>query len=291
MILPYWLRIRLKFYSKKIGVSLLNFSKRVIAIPHVENWNHNTAVVRDHLGVRLKLELNNYVDNTIFYSGYFEKPSSLFIEYFLKPGMNCVDVGANFGYYSLRMASLVKPSGHIYSFEPSVKFFKRLEENLALNKLSNITTINAGLSDEPQNLALTVGDQTASIHWVPNSSEPETGVEQISLITLDDYLEDKPITHLDFIKVDIDGHEFKFLKGAEKTINKFRPVLLLEVNHLNYIKAGVSVEEFFTYLVSKLGYRLFDEFKNEIKDYNAFLASACNFAYSSNIICSHRGFN
>ena len=130
------------------------------------------------------------------------------------------------------------PEGHVYAFEPTHYAYKRLMKNLKLNPelASSITPIQAFLSDQtqkhPQIKAYSswkVGgniDKTALHPIHLGAAKPAEGVEAVSL---DDFCQQTKITRLDFIKIDTDGHDYKVLKGARKTIRKIRPVVIFEV--------------------------------------------------------------
>ena len=118
-----------------------------------------------------------------------------------------------------------------------------------------------------------------------------TATEEIKLRSLDSMLTELGLTKIDFIKVDIDGHEPFFLKGALKSIEKYEPIILLEVNHLSYMSAGINVIDFYNEL-KILGFFIYDEFQiKEIDSLEQFLKAAGNFNLSSNILLSKKKLN
>ena len=103
--------------------------------------------------------------------------------------------------------------------------------------------------------------------------------ETIELITLDRHVKENKIERLDFIKVDIDGHEPQFLKGAAHTISRFKPDILLEINPINYYLAGVAIWDFYDQIKS-IGYKIFHEkTKHEITTKLEFLKKCGNFSW------------
>ena len=76
------------------------------------------------------------------------EPELEFLATYLKPSMVFVDIGANFGIYSLRAASLLGPSGRVLAFEPAAFAYQVLQENLRLNRYANAIPIQLALADK-----------------------------------------------------------------------------------------------------------------------------------------------
>jgi hypothetical protein len=77
-------------------------------------------------------------------------------------------------------------------------------------------------------------------------------VQVIHLLTLDQYCNNNNINKVDVIKVDIEGGEFAFLKGAENIIrDNHKLILVVEMMEENFVAAGYSVKDIFSYLMSK----------------------------------------
>jgi len=101
-----------------------------------------------------------------------------------------------------------------------------------------------------------LGNDTGKTHL----SESKNGmVEMVSLITLDEFVEQPAIERIDCIKIDAEGSDFEIIKGARNTIEKFRPVIMLEADHLARFSGSKSdVKSFF----NRVGYSN-SEFKCE----------------------------
>jgi FkbM family methyltransferase len=135
------------------------------------------------------------------------------------------DIGANVGQY-LKYAIEVIPTAFIYSFEPSETALLRLNENIEEWKVSDKVKVERfGFSDsiKDQNL-YSMGERasTASMYEVENilTEDREAIVETIKLNTIDLYCQENKIESIDFIKIDIEGHELFALKGARRMIEK-----------------------------------------------------------------------
>ena len=226
-----------------------------------------------------------WVDKCIKEKSIFEHYSTSFVKKIVKTDNVVLDIGANIGYYSVIMSKLVGDNGKVLSFEPTLHYRKVLKKNIITNMLTNIKIYKFGLSDKKQDLEISIGPSSATLHE-PKETITNKKREMINLQSLDECINQLHIDRIDFIKIDVDGHEPAFLKGAMKSIKKYNPIILLEVNHLNYIESNVSAWDFYDYLINE-GFYIYSE-KNLMKFNNRseFLKECGNFAYSANIIIS-----
>jgi FkbM family methyltransferase len=144
------------------------------------------------------------------------------------PGAVCWDVGANIGIYTLLLSALVGPTGVVEAFEPSPVAWERLMFHLA--NCENVRAHHVALSDTSgtARLAVAGGD---SMHSAlrPCSGVPGHEVD-VPTVTADSRLDRGDIQFLDFVKVDIEGHEERFVAGAGNALRDRRiGALLLEV--------------------------------------------------------------
>jgi len=150
----------------------------------------------------------------------------------LKPGQTVVDVGANIGFYSLAALSIMNNDGAAYAFEPSLASYELLEKNVADNGLTDsIHCFNYGLGSAAGKHQLLYNDTELSGAFVSDEQDVakyHDTSETISIKVLDEV---RPFTACDLLKVDVEGYEPAFLKGAVTTIRKFKPACLMEANH------------------------------------------------------------
>ena len=212
-----------------------------------------TPFVHDLRAFRMNIDLRQLIDTSVYTMGTWEATSIATIQRLLPAGGTAVDVGANIGFMTLHMATCVGKQGRVFSFEPNTWAFEKLRENLALNDMPQVVVERAGLSDHetrhekvlvPYSYPL-VGDRP----WMRDS---------IVLRTLDRYLEEHPIERLDFIKCDTDGWEAHVVRGAEATLRRFRPAMLLEVNPRGLAEQNHTVPDLIR-LLRDLGYGLHHE--------------------------------
>lgn len=140
-----------------------------------------------------------------------------------RPGMTCVDVGANIGIFTLQMAHHVRPSGRVFAFEPVPEFFDRLAHHVAINDFDSFVHIeNLAASDTATVGTIYAGAATASCTRA--SGQGNHAVEFHS-VRLDDFLAGQQV---DFLKIDTDGYELNVLGGAMEMIDRCRPQMLIE---------------------------------------------------------------
>ncbi len=173
----------------------------------------------------------------LMFDGYWESWATKFLAGLLRPGMTVVDVGANYGYYTLLFGGSVGAEGRVIAVEPNPAVAATLQENIDLNGLTGITALHClALSDhdgegsffvpsgEPKN-GLLVG------HQVARAGESFT----VPVTTLDTLLDG---TNVDLIKIDAEGGEPEILTGMSATIARCRPLIVLEFNAARYSDPG-----------------------------------------------------
>jgi len=144
---------------------------------------------------------------------------------FLKDDKNVIDIGAHIGWYTIDFAKL---ASKVYSFECSPKSFNYLCANIALNKCDyNVTKYNVALGKEEGETDYYIrdpndggGNGISKFSW-----DVDTKTIKVPLKTLDSY----ELTNVNFIKIDVEGHEKSVLEGSLQTIkNNNYPKILFE---------------------------------------------------------------
>lgn len=167
--------------------------------------------------------------------------------------VNIVDIGANVGLYSLYAKHL--PNSQFYSYEPYKFTYDLLNDNIKLNNITNIKTYNIGLSDKKGKTILNVclpGDGANTMGANPLRFTDPFPIE-VETDTLDNIFYNNNIK-VDFIKIDTEGWEYHILKGGEKTIKTFKPIIQLEYNETNMKQCDIKPEQLLNY-INELGYK------------------------------------
>lgn len=159
----------------------------------------------------------------------YEKNDSKIIDQLIKNHFTIFDIGANFGWYSLNFAKMHKLS-KIYAFEPIPKTYKKLVENITINNLNNITSVNFGLYNKNTDLTFYYYEQGSGNASSKNLEYRKNTQKLIcSVITLDDFIIKNNISSLDFIKCDVEGGELFVFEGGSNSIDLHRPIIFTEM--------------------------------------------------------------
>jgi len=174
----------------------------------------------------------------------------------LKKGTSYIDVGANNGYfYAIKIASKIQDAS-VICFEPDPYILPHLQKNIKINKLQDkITLIKKGLSDKKGRFYLRKG-LGASGYLVNERPDNIDLFHAVQTVALDDVVKDQKIKKIDMIKIDIEGGEHRFLLGAQKTLKKLKPVLLIELRDELLKRSGASFDQVKN-MVTALGYDLY----------------------------------
>ena len=169
----------------------------------------------------------------------------------LKSGDTFVDVGAFVGLYTIAAADRLKRSGRVVAFEPDNRNYALLDEQVQLNGLSGYVELHhAAVSDyDGQSAFLGNGSSEARLITSMSPASVMTNVVTIDRIFVDQ--------RMDVLKIDVEGHEEKVLRGAWNTlrVKSLRPrVIFIEVHPYAWPSLGVTSETFLSTL-TEAGYR------------------------------------
>jgi FkbM family methyltransferase len=126
-----------------------------------------------------------------------------------RPGL-MLDVGANIGE---SLAPFVGEGWSVHAFEPDPANFARLHR--AYGDDSHVTLVEKALSSEPGSLPLYTSDESIGISSLTPFTEKHTASSTVEVTTLSDYLAASDITHIDFMKIDVEGFEMQVLEGHD----------------------------------------------------------------------------
>ena len=159
---------------------------------------------------------------------FYEKDEINLILKLIKENDIILDIGANIGWYSLKIAKNIN-NVKILAFEPIPKTFKYLKDNIHLNRISGIKTFNYGFSDKEKDITFYYYHEGSCNASAANlSGKKDVNKIICRLTTLDKFTESKNIA-IDFIKCDVEGSELFVFKGGIKTIKKNKPIIFTEL--------------------------------------------------------------
>jgi FkbM family methyltransferase len=158
----------------------------------------------------------------------------------LQPGHVFMDVGANFGYFTVLAAATV---ARVIAFEPSTRTHAYCVANIAMNRLTNVELHNCGLWHEDATVELTRDPSTLNAVIVPASDA--SAHESIRVITLDGLVDagKLDLPRLDVVKLDVEGTELSALTGMRTTLARLRPAIVMEANPPMLARFGLTLAD------------------------------------------------
>ena len=170
-----------------------------------------------------------------------------FLRRLLQPGETVIDIGANYGVYTVSMAQAVGRSGKVWAFEPASSTARLLAEGIVANGFTQVTVETSALSNVTGTAQLRL-DQQSELNAL-NRGEPRAGnSETVAVVTLDDRMDAYDWREIAFVKIDAEGEETNILKGAERFFAALSPLVQYE------IKAGADLHLGLAEAFARLGY-------------------------------------
>jgi len=217
---------------------------------------------RDRWGHRFRVHPYYLIDRNIVAFGGHEPELLAFLAGAVRPGSVCVDAGANLGAVSLMLARCAGPTGRVHAFEPVPAVRARLAEHVGANGFADVVRIHdEALADETGTATFHVAAEAETnqgLGSLLHESRPGamTALE-VRTIRLDEFVEREGIERLDWIKMDVQGAEPLLLEGARRSLERFRPSLVLEVAPRDLSAIGWTSRALLAEL-ERAGYRLYE---------------------------------
>jgi FkbM family methyltransferase len=206
---------------------------------------------------QMKVDLANWSDRLTYFLGrYYDLEIQLVMQQVLQPGDRFIDIGANIGMITLHGAALVTESGRVDSFEPNPECCQRIQDTLAMNQIQHVHLHPVGLSDQPGTLTLSVITDTSGMGTLAAPREDDQNlISQRFEVTVqvgDNLILPEP-TPVKLIKIDVEGFELNVLRGLEKTLTAWHPIVVTEVVQDWLERAGTNRTQLYQFMQS-LGY-------------------------------------
>lgn len=155
------------------------------------------------------------------WTGTYENDHQQVLRRLVAPGMVAYDIGANVGFYTLALSRLVEPNGRVFAFEPQPANAATLRRHVQINKISNVTIVEAAAWSKSEKVRFEGQHATGRV-------DLERGIE-VSAVALDDFVAaGNPPP--DFVKMDVEGGEVRALAGA-RTVLRARKSTWLVSTH------------------------------------------------------------
>lgn len=174
----------------------------------------------------------------------------------VKPDFNCIDIGAHIGSKTKQLVDLA-PGGRHFAVEASPRKSEWLKK-----RFPSVTIFNTALSDKSGEICFYENMSKPGFSSVTApQDEDSANVREVKVnaSTLDELIPED--VNIDFIKIDIEGHEYEALKGAARVLTRSQPIILFEAGSVqDSEQSGAKTDELFRLLHDDYGYDIFPVF-------------------------------
>lgn len=186
------------------------------------------------LGLKTYLKLVSNIYIRLVKAGFLKKgyPELFHLHEIIKPDYYCIDIGANLGYYSVKLSEIVGNNGKIYAVEPIPMFNEIWKSNIRLSKYKNLELLPYALGEKEQIVQMGIPVRAGVLHHgmtkiVETAEENYIKYFDVEMKNPDDLFIN--LERLDFIKCDIEGYEHVVFSNIKKTLEKFKPIIQSEL--------------------------------------------------------------
>ena len=168
-----------------------------------------------------------------------------------------IDCGCNYGFYSFYTASLSNQN-LVVAIEASMATAKDFEKNLNLNKFDNIVLKNSAISNTDNtevkfNESKNDWESSLTHNEFDEKKVIKIGTQKIDTIIKDQKLDEYVL----LIKLDVEGHELQALEGAINTIEKYKPIIIIELSTYIFNKNDKAFDRL-KFFLHKFDYRIYN---------------------------------
>lgn len=173
----------------------------------------------------------------------------------IQSGMTVIDVGANAGVYTFSAAQKVGSTGLVLAIEPFSQCVGYLNETCRINQLDWVKVCAGAASDRNGTAKLSLSSASELNELIAEDdtqSRDASSFEEVACFTLDSLIEKYGVSRVDFLKIDAEGHELQVLKGCDRILTEFAPIILYE-NIAGHQGSNLPVADY----LRDIGYQLF----------------------------------
>jgi FkbM family methyltransferase len=178
----------------------------------------------------------------VMLDGFWEIWLTQFLARLITPGMTVVDVGANFGYYTLLFGDIVGNNGRVIAIEPNPNAVSLLKETVQLNGFASRTQIvECALGQHTGTTLLYAPDgEPKNATVVGQTGLPDGPTIEVPAVTLDELAQ--RLGRIDVVKIDAEGSEPAIVAGMKELIARDRPAIIMEFNAARYPEPKAFLE-------------------------------------------------
>jgi FkbM family methyltransferase len=212
-----WASKRLMFLARRLALKLLA----------------GKPVDMDTLGARMRLwPYNNVCEKRILFTPQlFDPQERAILQSHIKQGFVFLDIGANIGAYALFVAAKAGPKARILAIEPQPDIFDRLTYNIQQNPFGTIKAVACAIADKQGDLTLFLDSRNKGESSVKIVGASQSAHVRVPATTLMDLIHQEGFSHIDAIKLDVEGAEDLILEPFFRDApTQLHPTLILVEN-------------------------------------------------------------
>lgn len=255
-------RLRVSQPFNRIATSSIRSVLRATGLPSetIIKHVHRIGMVHSELPngrtLRLWSRADDWVSNQVYWrgwQGYEPETAPLFFRVASR-ARRTLDVGAYVGFFTL-LAGHANPNGRVFAFEPLPDAYKRLQNNVELNSLSNVVAVASAVGEVDGRADFFCADThmpcSSSLSYEFMQSADSLRSIQVPVAKLDTFVRENGVQGVDLMKIDTESTEPQVLNGMIETIRRDQPVIFCEV-----LKERGS-EELLQEIIRSINYRAY----------------------------------
>ncbi len=225
-----------------------HFKGKVVVVSQIqEKFLPEGEFVAEVNGIKYQLNCKDWIQKNIYFDTFERREITTALQY-VRTGGVYFDVGANIGFYALNFAKKTGGSGKVFAFEPDPKTYQKLVHNIKLNQFYQIIEpFEMAVSEKSGEKTFYINSESSSA-WgtiIPEGKQQAISSSVVKTTSLDEFVNERGIKEIDFMKVDIEGGEFEFMEGAISTFkHKAVKKIFIECSGPSLILRGKTLSEY-----------------------------------------------
>jgi FkbM family methyltransferase len=182
----------------------------------------------------------------------YEAENFGFLSESCKSGAVIIDIGAHIGLFSVIASQVTGKTGKVYAFEPAPSTYALLQKTIIINHEEQvIESFQKAVGKENGKITFFISDDQAdNSNSLVNYKEDRSlhGID-VAVTSIDNFVKEKNISKLDFIKIDVEGAEYDTLQGAFNTLKNLKPVCIVAIHPEPIAAKGDRLEDIYDFIV------------------------------------------